>query len=70
MAFPHQQILKALKGHPEGVSPKYVKKQENKGVDLSNSSRSCDEGGQCHRVSQRIGQIHVDADCPILCDTR
>ena len=35
VAFPHQAILKALKEHPEGVSPEYFNNQENKGVDLS-----------------------------------
>ena len=34
--FPHKAILKALKEHPEGVSPKYFNNMENKGVDLSN----------------------------------
>ncbi|MFN9982369.1 MAG: hypothetical protein ACK53Y_20750, partial [bacterium] len=35
VAFPHQAILKALKEHPEGVPPKYFKKQKSEGVDLS-----------------------------------
>lgn len=35
-AFPHKAILKALKDHPEGVSPGYFNNMENKGVDLSN----------------------------------
>ena len=35
LAFPHQQILQALKLFPDGVSPNYFVKQENKGVDLS-----------------------------------
>jgi hypothetical protein len=35
VAFPHKAILKALKEHPEGVSPKYFKKQKSEGVDLS-----------------------------------
>jgi hypothetical protein len=36
LAFPHQDILKALKSHPEGIPPAYFKKQKSKGVDLSN----------------------------------
>ncbi len=36
VAFPYNPILKALKEHPEGVSPNYVKKVEFKGVDMSN----------------------------------
>ena len=35
VAFRHQPILKVLKDHPEGVSPEYFQKQEDKGVDLS-----------------------------------
>jgi hypothetical protein len=35
LAFAHQPILKALKKKPDGVSPKFFKKQEHKGVDLS-----------------------------------
>lgn len=35
VAFPHKPILKALKDHPEGVSPEYLKNQKNEGVDLS-----------------------------------
>lgn len=35
VAFKHKQILKALKEHPEGVSPEYFNNTENKGVDLS-----------------------------------
>jgi hypothetical protein len=33
--FPHQQILKALKDHPEGVSPKYFHNIMHNGVNLS-----------------------------------
>lgn len=33
--FPHKQILKALKEHPEGVSSKYFKDIMSEGVDLS-----------------------------------
>ena len=33
--FKHQLILIALKGHPEGIRPKFFKKVNNKGVDLS-----------------------------------
>ena len=33
--FPHKQILKALKEHPEGVSPKYFRDMMSEGVDLS-----------------------------------
>ena len=33
VAFRHQQILKALKDHPEGISPMSFKKLENEGVD-------------------------------------
>ena len=36
VAFQHQPILKALKDHPEGISPGFFNKLENKGVDLSN----------------------------------
>ena len=36
--FLHQEILKALKDHPEGVSPEYFKKQKHEGVDLSDCS--------------------------------
>ena len=35
VAFQHQQILKALKNHPEGIHPEFFNKLENKGVDLS-----------------------------------
>ena len=35
VAFQHQQILKALKDHPEGIHPEFFNKFENKGVDLS-----------------------------------
>jgi hypothetical protein len=35
VAFPFLPILKALKAHPEGVSPAYFKKEECKGVDMS-----------------------------------
>jgi hypothetical protein len=35
VAFPHKKILKALKEHPEGVSPEYFNNQYNKGADLS-----------------------------------
>jgi hypothetical protein len=35
MAFPHQQILKALKEHPEGVSPMYFHGKESEGVHLA-----------------------------------
>lgn len=31
----YQQILKALKDHPEGVSPEYFHNEEHKGVNLS-----------------------------------
>ena len=33
--FPLQPILKALKEHPEGVSPKFFNKMKYEGVDLS-----------------------------------
>ena len=36
VGFQHQPILKALKDHPEGISPEFFNKLENKGVDLSN----------------------------------
>ena len=36
VAFQHQQILKALKEHPEGVSAAHFNKLESEGVDLSN----------------------------------
>ena len=36
LAFALQPILKALKEHPEGVSPDFFNKEEYKGVDLSN----------------------------------
>ena len=36
VAFQHQQILKALKDHPEGISPGSFNKLKNEGVDLSN----------------------------------
>jgi hypothetical protein len=35
VGFPHKAILKALKEHPEGVSPKYFNNQKSEGVDLS-----------------------------------
>jgi hypothetical protein len=35
-AFPLQIILKALKDHPEGVSPGYFKKLKVEGIDLTN----------------------------------
>lgn len=35
VAFAHQPILKALKDHSEGITPKYFKKQKDEGVDLS-----------------------------------
>ena len=34
-AFLHQAILKALKEHPEGISPAYFNNMESEGVDLS-----------------------------------
>lgn len=37
--FQHQQILKALKDHPEGVTPVYFGKLKNEGVDLSNPTQ-------------------------------
>ena len=36
VAFPHKQILKALKDHPEGVHPEFFNSLKNNGVDLSN----------------------------------
>ena len=36
VAFQHQQILKALKDHPEGISPGFFNNLKNEGVDLSN----------------------------------
>jgi hypothetical protein len=36
VAFQLKPILKALKEHPEGVSPKYFGNEEYKGIDLSN----------------------------------
>jgi hypothetical protein len=35
VAFALQPILKALKEQPDGVSPKYFKKEEYKGIDMS-----------------------------------
>ena len=35
VAFQHQQILKALKDHPEGIHPEFFNKLKNEGVDLS-----------------------------------
>ena len=35
VAFPHKAILKALKEHPEGVSPEYFNNMKNEGIDLS-----------------------------------
>jgi hypothetical protein len=35
-AFSLKPILKALKEHPEGVSPEYFEKEKYEGVDLSN----------------------------------
>ena len=35
VAFPHQQMLKALKDHPEGISPEFFNNLNNEGVDLS-----------------------------------
>jgi len=35
VAFRHKPILKALKDHPEGVSPEYFNNQKDEGVDLS-----------------------------------
>ena len=37
IAFPFQPILKALKEHPEGVSPRYFNKEKCEGVDMSNA---------------------------------
>jgi hypothetical protein len=34
-AFSLQRILKALKTHPDGVEPRYFKKEEYKGIDMS-----------------------------------
>ena len=36
VAFQHKQILKALKDHPEGISPEFFNNFENEGADLSN----------------------------------
>lgn len=51
-AFLHQAILKALKEHPEGISPAYFNNMESEGVDLSDPScrsrsRSRNEGLKC-----------------------
>lgn len=35
-AFPHKPILKALKDHPEGVTPKSFHNQKDDGIDLTN----------------------------------
>jgi hypothetical protein len=35
VAFPYKPILKALKKHPEGVSPEFFKNVQFKGVDMS-----------------------------------
>ena len=34
--FPLKPILKALKEHPEGISPDYFKNQKYEGIDMSN----------------------------------
>ena len=36
VAFQHQQVLKALKDRPEGISPVFFNNLKNEGVDLSN----------------------------------
>jgi hypothetical protein len=35
VAFPHQEILKALKKHPDGVSADYFRGQKSKGIRLN-----------------------------------
>ena len=35
VAFRHKPILKALKDHPEGISPEFFNNSVNEGVDLS-----------------------------------
>ena len=35
VAFQHPQILKALKDHPEGITPMFLKRMESHGVNLS-----------------------------------
>jgi hypothetical protein len=39
VAFPLQEILVALKQHPDGVDPEFFKKKEYKGIDMSDPSR-------------------------------
>ena len=55
VAFQHQQILKALKDHPEGVHPEDFNKLKYEGVDLSNPKAvSCgNEGWECHNLPYR-----------------
>ena len=36
VSFPHKQILKALKDHPEGISPEFLNNLKNERVELSN----------------------------------
>ena len=36
VSFPRMQILKALKDHPEGISPEFLNNLKNERVDLSN----------------------------------
>jgi hypothetical protein len=36
VAFPYKPILKALKEHPEGVSPEFFENMKCEGVDMSN----------------------------------
>ena len=36
LSFPHNQILKALKDYPEGISPEFLNNLKNERVELSN----------------------------------
>ena len=57
VAFPHQEILKALKDHPEGVSPEYFHNVKDNGIDLSNPNAV---GSAMKSVNAIVYRIELD----------
>ena len=53
-AFQHQRILKALKDHPEGISPSLFKKAKNNGVELSIPAESCEAMKKAYAIIYRV----------------
>ena len=65
VAFPHKAILKALKEHPEGISPKYFKHMENDGVDLSEPFAVGEAMKKSNAIAYRIelGKYMIISHC-------